>query len=87
MPFKATSSAEQLREAFKVFIEQKEDLTGVGGVEPKLGKAPALGGDGVLTVEGEYPSRPVRVLFLLEYVAEDGEWKLTRLKVNTKHGE
>ena len=85
--FKATSSAEQLREAFKVFIEQKEDLIGVGGVEPKLGKAPALGGDGVLTVEGEYPSRPVRVLFLLEYVAEDGEWKLTRLKVNTKHGE
>ncbi len=83
--FKAAKSADQLREAFKAFVAEKEDLSGVGGVEPTLGKAPALGSDGVLTVEGEYPSRPARVLFLLEYAAEGGEWKLTRLKVNTKY--
>ena len=85
--FREAKSVEQLRDAFKAFVDGNEDLSGVGGVEPTLNKAPALGGDGVLTVEGVYPSRPVQVLFLLEYASEGGDWKLTRLKVNTKHGD
>lgn len=84
---RAEKSAAELREAFKEFVEKKIDFSPVEKVDPTLSKPATVGGDGVLEVVGEYPSRPATVLFTLRYVSQDGGWKLLGINVRTKAAE
>lgn len=73
----------QLLEAFQTFIDKKIDLAPIQSLSPEFKSAPAIDADGVLALEGEYPTTPNKVIFKLEYVAEDKAWKL--LGVNVKY--
>ncbi len=68
-------TAEQLRNAFAVFVENKIDLRPLLGMNPSFSRPAEMDGDGVLTVEGMYASDPV-VSFRLKFFKEEGRWQL-----------
>jgi len=72
----------KLLEAFQSFIDKEIDLTGIKSLSPVFKSPPAVDSDGVLVLEGEYPTTPNKVIFRLKYVTEDKAWKLLGFKVN-----
>ena len=78
-------TAAKLLDIFQSFIDAKIDLAGVKDVSPIFATAPAINDDGVLLLEGYYPTAPKKVYFKLKYVNEDQSWKL--IGVNVKGDE
>ena len=50
-------------------------------MKPAYGPPPAVDGDGKRVVKGGFPTEPSRLLFELEFIPSDGEWKLIRIHV------
>ena len=75
---------EQLLDAFQVFTDQDLDLTGLSAFEPIFSKDPMINRDGLLILEGYYPSQPSIAYFTMKYLAEQGDWKLFGITVNLK---
>jgi hypothetical protein len=72
---------QQLQQASQQFIDKDIRLGVVKYVQPLLGP-PAPGNEqGVLVVEGRYPTRPSEIRFALRYVRESGDWKLLGIRV------
>ncbi|MBL4847709.1 MAG: hypothetical protein JKY65_19500 [Planctomycetes bacterium] len=63
---------------------ENEAIAGVGELEPKYDEPPAIDGVGDLKVEGRFVGESKKVLFLLRYRLEEGEWKLLRVEVDVK---
>ena len=79
------TTPEKLRDAFKDFLNKNIDLpSAIEKTEPVFNKPPTLDSNGVLIVQGYYPTAPNRVLFTLKYFKEEGEWKLVGVDVNLK---
>jgi len=79
------TSPEKLRDAFKDFYGKDIDLrAALKGKEPVFNQSPTINSDGVLLVQGYYPTTPNRVVFQLKYFNEEGEWKLVGINVNLK---
>ncbi|MGE3466287.1 MAG: hypothetical protein AB7J13_05080 [Pyrinomonadaceae bacterium] len=83
------SSPDKLAEAFKTFVDKKDDYNFKRAVtpmdatftpEPKLDK---VGGLDALIVKGYYPTKPQRANFELKYVMDDGSWKLIGINIRT----
>jgi len=72
----------KLLEVFQPFINAKIDLADIQPLSPVFKSPPAVDSDGVLVLEGEYPTTPNKVTFRLKYVTEDKTWKLLGVKVN-----
>lgn len=83
------SSPEKLAEAFKTFVDEKEDYNFKKAVTPMdatFSPAPALekvAGLDALVVKGHYPTKPQRANFELKYTMEDGTWKLIGINIRT----
>ncbi|MCC2113253.1 MAG: hypothetical protein KDJ16_14555 [Hyphomicrobiales bacterium] len=78
------TTVEELNSAFKPFIDAELNLSGLSGISPVFDKEPTIGENGVLVIEGHYPSTPLRVNFQQKYVQEGTAWKLLGLNVNVK---
>jgi|tagenome__1003787_1003787.scaffolds.fasta_scaffold20980085_6 hypothetical protein len=79
------TTAEKLEEIFKDFYDKDIDLpAAIEGKEPVFDESAAINSDGVLVVQGHYPTAPNRIVFELKYVKEEDEWKLAGIKVNLK---
>jgi len=77
------TSPEELREAFKDFFNKHLDLaSAIKELQPVFNKTAKIDSNGVLLVQGYYPTTPNRILFKLKYVDEDGDWKLVGIDVN-----
>lgn len=74
----------KLKSIFETFIEQEIDLAAIAPVEPVFDEAPAIDDDGVLVLQGHYPTAPSVVQFRLKYVNEKSAWKLVGIKVDVK---
>ena len=74
----------KLKEIFQTFIDQEIDLSPVVDMEPTFDEPAKIDGDGVLVVQGHYPSRPSSVQFRLKYVSEKSQWRLVGIKVDVK---
>lgn len=75
----------KLLEVFQSFIDANMDLAPVKSVSPVFTTPPAVNDDGILLLEGHYPTTPNKVYFNLKYAAEDGKvWKLFGVKINVK---
>lgn len=72
----------ELKKIFQTFIDQKIDLAPVIQTEPTFSKPPEIDKDGVLSIEGRYPSKPIAADFRLKYISEGGVWKLIGIEVN-----
>jgi hypothetical protein len=83
-PFRDQFPPEKLKQTFQPFAEKGGDIDIIAAVKPTYDPAPKIDDDGQLIVSGYFPLQPVRVLFDLEFIPSDGEWKLIRLHVQTK---
>ncbi|HEV3410434.1 MAG TPA: hypothetical protein VG095_09070 [Chthoniobacterales bacterium] len=72
----------QLRESFKVFVDQRIDLSFIGASQPAFLEPPAIDDEGVLTLEGRYPTEPYQVDFRLHFLQEKSAWRLLGVKLN-----
>ncbi|PIO48712.1 MAG: hypothetical protein CMR00_03355 [[Chlorobium] sp. 445] len=85
--FQREFSPERLKTVFSQFIEKKVDVGMLIQDAPIAFSAPArLDENGVLKTQGAIASKvaPVDVLFSLDYVFRDGEWKLVGLDIKTQ---
>jgi enoyl-CoA hydratase len=53
------------------------------GDEAELRSGTAVDDHGKLVVNGYFPTEPLRVIFALEFIPSDGEWKLISINVKT----
>jgi hypothetical protein len=73
---------EKLDEIFADFITKEIDISSIKEVDPILTEAPTIDSDGILILEGYYPTHPAKVYFRLKYIYEHPAWKLLGIKVN-----
>jgi hypothetical protein len=83
-PFRQQFTPERLQETFKDFAAKDIDFDIIAAYKPVYEPAPAVDGDGKLLVKGWFPTEPVRVVYDLEFIPSDGEWKLISINVKTE---
>ena len=74
----------ELAEAFKPFIDAEIDLSAIKDKQPVFPTAPAINDQGVLVLNGHYPTEPKKTYFVLKYTEEEGAWKLIGIQVDVK---
>ena len=77
------TSAEKLQALFQDFIDKGLDISPIKKLEPVFNKPAEINSDGVLVINGYYPTTPKRVVFRLQYLQEEGDWKLVGIKLDT----
>ena len=80
--WKGQTTPEKLEAVFQSFIDQEINLALIESMTPKFDKPPTLNDDGVLVLQGNYPTRPSALRFDLGYLSEDSAWKLVKIKVD-----
>lgn len=76
LEFQQQVSLEQFNENFAPFLDGDIDLSVLQDFEPMFTSDPALSADGVLRLEGYFPTTPSRALFKYSYVYRDSDWQL-----------
>jgi hypothetical protein len=79
--WKKQTTPEGVQKIFQEFIDKDIDIGGIASVKPQVAPAPVVNDKGVLLVAGQYPTRPSRVRFELEYIHEPAGWKLVSVLV------
>ena len=74
-------SERNFERTFQPFLDSKIDLRGLAQLDPVFDGRPQITPEGVLAVNGSFPSKP-RVVFALKYVYEMPSWKLFGISVN-----
>jgi len=82
-PFRQKFSPEQLKAIFKEFAEKDIDIDIIAAMKPAYDPAPVIDGDGRLIIKGSFPTEPARVVFELDFIPSDAEWKLIGINVKT----
>ena len=82
-PFRQQFSPEKLKETFKEFAEKDIDIDIIAAMKPTYDPAPAIDDNGKLIVKGSFPTEPARVVFELDFIPSDAEWKLVRINIKT----
>jgi hypothetical protein len=83
-PFRQQFSPEKLKATFKEFADKNIDIDLIAALKPSYDPAPVIDDNGKLVVKGSFPTEPARVIFELDFIPSDGEWKLIRINVETK---
>jgi hypothetical protein len=83
-PFRQQFSPERLKRTFREFAEKNIDFDIIAAMKPTYDPAPEIDDEGKLLVKGYFPTEPARVIFELDFIPSDGEWKLIRINVETK---
>jgi len=83
-PFREQFPPERLKEVFKQFHEKHIDFDVIAAKPPISSQDPKVTETGVLQLYGYFDTTPSRVVYELEYIMSDGEWKPTRINVNIK---
>lgn len=83
-PFREQFSPEKLKATFKEFADKNIDIDLIAALKPSYDPAPVITDNGKLVVKGSFPTEPARVIFELDFIPSDGEWKLVRIDVETK---
>ncbi len=79
--------ASRLQHAFRNFVDQKIDLSGVKDMEPVFDGPAWVNTDGELIISGHYPLPAYRVIFALKFFYELPNWRLLGLDVRVKEPE
>ncbi len=72
---------EKFSEAFQTFIDKGYDISKIAQSEPVFDVPPAINDDGLLVLNGHYPTKPNKVTFKLTYAYESSVWKLMGINV------
>ncbi|MFZ0488441.1 MAG: hypothetical protein WAL83_15710 [Arenicellales bacterium] len=83
-PFREQFNAERLKRTFKVFSDKKIDY-GIIVTRPAIPSSESkIDERGALILRGYFDTRPSRVVYKLDFIASDGEWKPIRINVNVE---
>lgn len=77
----AHSTPSTLAEEYRAFRKNGIDLSPLLMITPKLSKKVKINSEGLLILEGYYPSKPLRTLFNLKYRNIAGRWRLESMKL------
>lgn len=72
---------EKFTAIFQAFIDKGYDISNIAKSEPIFDTPPAIGSDGLLVLNGHYPTKPNKVTFKLTYVYESSAWKILGINV------
>lgn len=75
-------SVRQLERAFQPFVNAGVRLGGLNAAEMQLDGPPAINSEGVLVINGHFPTTPYKVYFNMKFLYELPRWKLFGLDVN-----
>ena len=78
------TSAEQLAETFKSFVDNQIDISPIQNVTPEFNAPAVIDNKGALNITGFFPTQPSRVIFDLNFVFEQSEWKLLGISLNLR---
>ncbi|MBK7705285.1 MAG: hypothetical protein IPJ30_05760 [Acidobacteria bacterium] len=86
--FQDQSSPDKLKDAFKVFVDNKDDfdLKSVFTMKATFEPSPTfepIGDEKALSLTGSYATSPKKLKFELKYFKEEGAWKLASIRINT----
>jgi hypothetical protein len=81
--FRKQFSFEKFSAAFQIFIDKGYDISSIAKSEPVFDAPPAIDSDGVLVLNGHYPTQPHKVTFKLSYLREGSAWKLLGINVRS----
>ena len=83
-PFRQQFTPEKLQETFKDFAEKNIDFDIIAAYKPVYDPPPKVDTAGRLLVKGYFPTEPTRVVYDLDFIPSDGEWKLISINVKTE---
>ena len=83
-PFRDQFPPDKLKEAFKVFADNRVDLKIVSAKTPIASREPGINDNGVLILYGYFDTTPSHVYYELEFIMSDGDWKPIRIDVNVR---
>lgn len=72
----------KLLEIFQPFIDAEIDIAPIKALSPVFKSPPAVNADGLLVLEGHYPTTPKKVYFTLKFIDGSRAWKLGGVNVN-----
>lgn len=82
--WQAQTTKEELLKAFQPFVQQNIDLSVLRKIEPVLNAAPKINDEGMLVLQGYYPSTPSVVHFTTSFVYEHPKWALGGINLQVK---
>lgn len=78
-------SVEKFNEAFKPFMDKNINfIPALKATNPEFDVKPTTDKNGLLILEGHYPTRPSKIIFKLSYIYEGVGWKLIGTKINIR---
>jgi hypothetical protein len=83
-PFREQFSPERLKQSFKPFVDQKIDWEVIVAKSPIATKEAQIDDRGALLLRGYFDVSPTRVIYDLDFLPSEGEWKPIKLNVNVK---
>lgn len=85
-PWQKQITAKEMEEVFKGFIDKKIDISNIKPLDAVFSAKPEIRtelGYKTLVLQGHYATTPNKVKFLLHFIDDNGEWKLSRIEVST----
>jgi hypothetical protein len=83
-PFREQFRPDQLKQVFKGFVEQKADWSLIAAKSPIATSETIIDKRGALMLRGYFDTKPSRLIYELDFLPSEGEWKPLRLNVNAK---
>jgi hypothetical protein len=85
-PWKKQTSPAELKKSFQGFIDKKIDISDIRSLDAKFSPEPVIEkelGYKTLKLVGRYPTSPNSTKFLVSYIPDGKDWKLSRIEVDT----
>lgn len=83
-PFRDQFSPDRFKQVFKSFADQKVDWGLISAKAPIATSETTIDKRGALVVRGYFDTKPSRVIYEIDFVPSEGEWKPIKLNVNVK---
>lgn len=80
-PFREQFDADRLKQAFKSFADQKIDMAAIAAAPPVSTDDAQIDGRGALLLRGRFDVDRSRVVYELDFLPSEGEWKPLGLHV------
>ena len=83
-PFREQFSPDRLKQLFKSFADKNVDWGLIAAKPPIATSESKIDKRGALLLRGYFDTEPSRLLYELDFLPSEGEWKPIRLYVNVK---
>lgn len=83
-PFREQFTPDRLKQVFKAFVEQKANWGLIATKTPIATSEATIDKRGALILRGYFDTTPSRLIYELDFIPSEGEWKPIKLNVNAK---